>query len=80
MKEVFSGNRDQMMASRSSQTAIIYCSSQNSRHLWITIYGSVWIFGLMITRGFCSLIRLVWGGFSFNIFRTFPELEGLLVY
>ena len=42
MKEVFLGYRDQMMASRSSQTVIIYCSSQNSRHLWITIYGLVW--------------------------------------
>ena len=42
MSEVFLGSRDQMMASRSSQTVIIYCSSQNSRHLWITIYGLVW--------------------------------------
>ena len=80
MKEVFSGNRDQMMARRSSQTAVVYYSSQNSRHLWITIHGSVGVSALMITRGFCSLIRLVWGGPSFNIFRSFPELEGLLIY
>ena len=42
MSKVFLGGRDQMMANRSSQTVIMYCSSQNFRHLWITIYGLVW--------------------------------------
>ena len=80
MKEVFSGNRDQMMAMRSSQTAVVYYLSQNSRHLRTSIHGSAGVSKMMITRGFCSLIRLVWGGPSFNIFQTFPELGGLLMY
>ena len=42
MSKVFLGGRDQLMANRSSQTVIMYCSSQNFRHLWITIYGLVW--------------------------------------
>ena len=41
MSKVFLGGRDQLMANRSSQTVIMYCTSQNFHHLWITIYGLV---------------------------------------
>ena len=41
MSKVFLGGRDQLMANRSSQTVIRYCTSQNFHHLWITIYGLV---------------------------------------
>ena len=41
MSKVFLGGRYQLMANRSSQTVIMYCTSQNFRYLWITIYGLV---------------------------------------
>ena len=40
VREVFSDNRDRMVARRSSQTVDVYCSSQNSRHLQITVHES----------------------------------------